>query len=133
VRPQVCRTLERDTDSGRELAALAALLDAAYQQTAGNMPTNIAVTVVAHTGDGSVNLSPLDKLDEPASLTTLQHTLAAMLPQVDLPDVVLDIHTLTGFAAAFTHLSERRARVDDLHLSICAVSSDAFFLGAVMN
>ncbi len=47
--------------------------------------------------------------------------LTAMLPQVDLPDAVLDIHAPTGFADAFTHVSEQHARADDLHLSICAV------------
>ena len=121
MRPQVCRTLGRDTDGERELTALATLLDAAYQQTIGNLPTNPAVTIVAAAGDRSITLTPLDKLDEPTSLTALQHTITTMLPHIDLPDAILDIHALTGFADAFTHLSENRARTTDLHLSICAV------------
>jgi TnpA family transposase len=121
VRSQVCRTLGRDTDGAHEVADLTTLLDAAYQQTADNLPANTAVTISAEAGDVSAQLTLLDKLDEPTSLTRLQHMLAGMLPRIDLPDAVLDIHALTGFADAFTHLSEQRARADDLHLSICAV------------
>lgn len=34
---------------------------------------------------------------------------------------MLEIQQKTGFAAAFTHLSEQKARVKDLDISICAV------------
>jgi hypothetical protein len=44
-----------------------------------------------------------------------------MLPRVDLPEVLLEINARTGFAAEFTHLSQTTARVEDLHISICAV------------
>ena len=43
------------------------------------------------------------------------------LPHADLPEVLLEIHRRTGFANDFTHVSEAEARVDDLHISICAV------------
>jgi hypothetical protein len=44
-----------------------------------------------------------------------------LLPRVDLPDAILEIHALTGFADEFAHISEGRGRVEDLALSICAV------------
>ena len=44
-----------------------------------------------------------------------------MLPRVDLPDAILEINALTGFADEFAHISEGRGRVEDLTLSICAV------------
>jgi hypothetical protein len=66
-------------------------------------------------------LSPLDKLDEPASLITLSAKVSGMLPRVDLPELILEVSARTGFADAFTHISERTARAADLHVSICAV------------
>jgi len=43
------------------------------------------------------------------------------MPKVGLPDVLLEIMTRTGFAQAFTHLSERQAKVDNFEISLCAV------------
>lgn len=65
--------------------------------------------------------APLDKLVDPPSLITLKRLVAAMLPKVDLPEVMLEINARTGFTKEFTHLSQANSRVDDLHISICAV------------
>jgi len=46
-------------------------------------------------------VSPLDKLDEPDSLILLRERVNALIPQVDLPDALLEIHGLTGFADQF--------------------------------
>ena len=43
------------------------------------------------------------------------------MPRVDLPELLLEMHARTGFAAKFTHASERGARAGDLSTSICAV------------
>jgi TnpA family transposase len=51
----------------------------------------------------------------------LTEKVTSLLPRVDLPDALLEIHVLTGFADEFSHLSEADARVEDLALSICAV------------
>jgi TnpA family transposase len=51
----------------------------------------------------------------------LREAVFARLPRVDLPEVLLEIHARTGFAHAFTHLSEDAARVGDLPISVCAV------------
>ena len=72
-------------------------------------------------GKDRLSLTPLDKLDEPLSLVTLREQVESLLPRVDLPDAILEIHALTGFADEFTHISEGRGRVGDLALSICAV------------
>jgi hypothetical protein len=66
-------------------------------------------------------LSPLDKLDDPASLIELRKKVASMLPRVDLPELILEIAARTGFTDAFTHISERTARATDLRISLCAV------------
>ena len=43
-----------------------------------------------------------------------------MLPQVDLPELLLEVNAWTGFAHAFTHVSETRSRIPDLPTSVCA-------------
>ncbi len=47
--------------------------------------------------------------------------MAARLPRVDLPDILLEVAERTGFAKAFTHVSEKNARAEGLTLSLCAV------------
>jgi TnpA family transposase len=66
-------------------------------------------------------LYPLDKLDESLSGLTLREQVRMLLPRVDLPELLLEIHARTGFANEFTHISEGTARVADLPLSLCAV------------
>ena len=44
--------------------------------------------------------SALDKLEEPASLVALKAAIAARLPRVDLPELLLEMHARTGFAAS---------------------------------
>ena len=66
-------------------------------------------------------LTPLDKLDEPPSLVALRAEVKSRMPRVDLPEILLEIAARTGFAEAFTHLTERTARAADLTTSLCAV------------
>ena len=63
----------------------------------------------------------IDQLEEPASLIALRQAVSDRLPQVDLPELLLEIDARTGFAGAFTHASEAEARAGDLRASVCAV------------
>ncbi len=117
ARPSICRTLGLSTDARAEVARLAGRLDAAYRDTAANLPENAAVQV-----DGNdLVLSALDKLEEPASLVALRAAIAVRLPRVDLPELLLEMHARTSFAAKFTHASEGGARAGDVATSLCAV------------
>jgi TnpA family transposase len=121
VRAQVCRTLDRSPSPDEELEALRRELDEAYRRTAENLPANTAVRIESVNGHDTLVLTSLDKLDEPPSLVALRDQVADLLPQVDLPEVILEINALTGFADEFTHLSEGNARIRDLSTSVCAV------------
>jgi hypothetical protein len=88
---------------------------------AANFPHNPAVRIESCNGQDRLVLSPLDKLDEPPSLSALRAAIAARLPRVDLPDLLLEIAERTHFAKAFTHVSEGTAQVKGLTLSLCAV------------
>ena len=111
----------RQATAAAELEALRRQLDEAYRRTADNLPANSAVRIEVGRGTRLLTLTPLDKLDEPASLWTLRQAVADLLPRVDLPEVLLEIQAWTNFAEAFTHVSEGEARVTDLAVSLCAV------------
>ena len=121
MRPQVCRALGRQESPEPELHALAQQLETAYQRTVANFSTNDAVRVEQVDGRDTLTVTGLDKLEEPPSLLALRDQVQALLPRVDLPEVLLEIHARTGFANEFTHLSEGAARVADLPASLCAV------------
>jgi len=120
-RPQVCRALGHELDPTAELAALGRRLDDAYRRTAANLDGNTAVRIERQGGRDTLVLSPLDKLDEPPSLRRLRAEVDVRLPHLDLPELLLEIHGVTGFADAFTHLSEGNARAEGLATSVCAV------------
>ncbi len=123
TRPMICRTLGQPTDAQTALATLSSRLDAAYRHVAARLPGNTAVRVVPRLDDGrdELVLTALDRWEEPASLVALRAAVAARLPRVDLPEVLLEIAARTGFADKFTHFSEREARAADLTTSLCAV------------
>ena len=122
ARPAVCRSLGVSASGPDEVARMAARLDSAYRDAATRLPENASVRIeTAVDGTPSLSLSALDKLEEPPSLVALRADVAARMPRVDLPELLLEMHARTGFAAEFTHASERGARAGDLPTSICAV------------
>ncbi|WHX18529.1 Tn3 family transposase [Streptomyces malaysiensis subsp. malaysiensis] len=54
-------------------------------------------------------------------LTWLKATAEAMLPRIDLPDLLFEVHSWTGFLDAFGHVSERRTRMEGLLVSLVAL------------
>ena len=122
ARPELCAGLNLDVDPQQALERLGAQLDGAYRQTAERLPANVALQIAEIAGADRPDLSKLEALDEPEQLSTLRATTTAMLPaRVAFSEVLLEVCRWTGFADAFTHLSEGLARAEDLHISICAV------------
>ena len=123
VRPQVCRTLQRETDAESELQTLSQHLEKAYQQTASRLSANAAVTITQQNGKSKLTLSGLDKLDEPARLVRLRAQVEALLPRVDLPDLLLEIQQRTGFYGRVPS-SHRgwNAPSGDAHQRLCGVN-----------
>jgi TnpA family transposase len=120
VRPQLCRSLGRSTRPEEELYRMRTQLDEAYRRTGENLEENVAVRIEQKKGRDRLVLSPLDKLDESPSLLRLRDQVDALMPRVDLPEVLLEVQAWTGFADAFTHVSEGRARAEGLSTSVCA-------------
>ncbi len=119
ARLTVCRSLDRTPDAEAELGDLAARLDRAWRQVATNLPDNPAARIERRNDRDELVVSPLDKLERPPSLIALQSAISARIPKIDLPDVMLEAAARSGFADAFTHVSERHARVEDFTTSLC--------------
>jgi TnpA family transposase len=121
ARPAVCRTLGVSQVAAEEIKRLTDRLDQAYRSVTADLPHNTSVRIEHNdTGDELV-LTGLDRIDESDSLIALRNAVAARLPRVDLPELLLEIHARTGFASEFTHASEADARAGDLATSVCAI------------
>jgi TnpA family transposase len=122
VRPHVLRILQREQSPATALGQLRANLDATYRRVSAGLPSNTSVRLERNDeGKTGIVLSGLDSLPDSPSLIDLRKRVRALLPRVDLPEALLEIHARTGFADCFTHISEGAARVADLHVSVCAV------------
>ncbi|WP_436841840.1 Tn3 family transposase [Streptomyces syringium] len=68
-----------------------------------------------------LNVDRLGALGEPKSLRWLRRTTAAMLPKIDLPDLLFEVDSWTGFLDAFVHLGDGRTRMENLKTSLVAL------------
>ena len=117
----VCQSLGHPVLSQDAIANLTQQMDATYKKVAANFDKNSSVKIDHSGKHPTLTITNLDKLEEPPSLTLLSNKVTGLLPQVDLTELILEIHAHTGFANEFTHVSESNARADDLPISICAV------------
>jgi len=82
----VLTALGLPADPGQLLASQARLLDSAYREAAGRVAAGTGVSVDR---DGRLHVAALKAIPEPPSLTDLRKRVEAMLPRVDLPEVIL--------------------------------------------
>lgn len=93
-------------------------LDAALRHVAGRL---IANTEVSIDEQGRLHAGKIDAVPDPPSLTDLRRRCEAMLPRVDIGEVVLEVMSWQPeFAAAFIPASGGQARLDDLGVSVAA-------------
>ena len=104
ARPVICRSLGYSPDPKPVLAALAEELDCTYRAVEGGLPNNPDVSFETVNGKQEMSLGALDKIEDPQSLTDLRAAIAQRMPRVDLPEVLFEIATRTGFLDAFTGL-----------------------------
>lgn len=97
----------------------ATALETAYRELAARLGEDTPASIDA---DGKLHVAALDTKAEPASLVDLRRRVEAMIPRVDLPELVTEVMSWhPGFTEAFTHTSGNEARVADLGLSVAAV------------
>ncbi|MGH9123882.1 MAG: Tn3 family transposase [Acidimicrobiales bacterium] len=113
----VLTALSLPEDPDDLLAEHARVLDGAYREVAGRLD-NEALRV---DDDGRIHVERLQAVPEPASLVELRRQVNAMLPRVDLPEVILEVMAWEPrFVASFTAASGGQSRLGDLHVSIAA-------------
>jgi hypothetical protein len=118
IRADVLTTLSLPENPDVLLAEHARTLDAAYREVAGRLAVNTEVRV---DDAGKIHLPGVKAVEEPPSLVDLRSRTTAMLPRVDLPEVVLEgMSWVPGLAGAFTAVSGGRSRLEDLPTSIAA-------------
>ncbi|MFI9824565.1 Tn3 family transposase [Streptomyces sp. NPDC052013] len=118
ARPTVLASLGLPGEAGEHLAARAGLLDGTYREVAGRLPDNAQIVF---DDDGRLHFAALEPEPEPASLLDLRAAVNAMLPRVDLPEVLLEVFSWTGADQAFTSVTGGEARLKDLHVTIAAL------------
>lgn len=63
-------------------------------------------------------MEKLGALGESESLAWLRAACQAMLPRIDLPELLLEVHAWTGFLDAYVHLADISTRMIDLPASL---------------
>jgi len=103
-------------------------LDHAYREVAARLGPEAKVTVDE---EGKLHVGALQAIPDPASLVALRRLLAAMVPRVSVPEVILEVMTWhPGFVRAFTSVSGGRTRLADLEVTIAAcLSAHAMNIG----
>ena len=111
--------LDLPAEPGRLLAEHAARLDEMYREVASRLDSDAPATIDA---TGKLHLAALVAVPDPPSLIDLRRRVEAMMPKIDLPELVLEVMSWhPGFIESFTHVSGNDARVADLGLSVAAV------------
>jgi hypothetical protein len=126
VREDVLAGLSLQDPVEEHLAALVKALDAAWRRMADRLAEAgdaAKVEIVIPEGGGRAKLSveKLGQIGEGPSLTWLRETTDAMLPRIDLPDLLFEVHSWTRFLDAFTHVSTRSTRMKALTTSLVAL------------
>jgi len=118
AKPAVLTALSLPAAPDDLLAEHARTLDAAYRAVGGRLAANTAIGLDA---EGQLHIERLEALEEPASLIELRRDVNALLPRVDLPEVILEVMSWEpGFVAAFIAASGGQTRLADLHVTIAA-------------
>lgn len=71
--------------------------------------------------DGRLHFAALQPEPEPVSLIDLRKAVEAIMPRVDLPEVLLEVFSWTGADQAFTSITGGEARLKDLHVTVAAL------------
>jgi len=120
-RDQACEALALDTDPAKVVAQLGQVLDQAWRRTANGFDANPDFRIEHRDGADRVVVSPLDAMEEPASLVSLRAMVEALLPEVEIADVPLEVHGWTGFLDEYTHISGSPSRAAGLDETLSAL------------
>ncbi|WSR19019.1 Tn3 family transposase [Streptomyces sp. NBC_00853] len=117
--------LSLDEDAEQHLRELTEVLDATWKQMAERLEeagTGAKISIeVQPNGRAKLNVEKLHALGEPKSLAWLRGRVEKMLPKIDLPDLLFEVHSWIGFLDAFVHLGDGKTRMKDLTTPVVAL------------
>ncbi|GAA0899537.1 hypothetical protein GCM10009574_084450 [Streptomyces asiaticus] len=121
----VLAALSLDMPVEEHLADLVRGLDAGWKQLLERLeeagPAAKVTIEVQDNGRAKLNVDKLGALGEPKSLASLRKRVEKMLPKIDLPDLLFEVHFWTGFLDVFVHLGDGTTRMKDLATSLVAL------------
>lgn len=117
-RDTVLRALSLQGDPRPHLRELAEVLDDAYKQVAAGLATNTSVSITG----GKLQMSRLAAEPEPDGFAAVHAAVSAMMPRIDYPELLLEVHTHTGMFDRFTHITGSHVRRDDLDITLAALT-----------
>ena len=120
-RDTLCEELALDPEPTTIVDQLTTSLDAAWRRTAEGYAANPDLRIEHRHGRDEIVLSPLDADAEPASLIALRANVEALLPEVEIADLPLEVHGWTGFLDEYTHMSGTETREPGLPESLSAL------------
>ncbi|WAG43608.1 Tn3 family transposase (plasmid) [Clostridium estertheticum] len=121
VKSKVLSTLGWSSNAEESLNPLKKNLDTTFKNTIKNWDDNPDVRVEMVKGKEKIVLSLINRLEEPKSLILLKKQVESLMPNTDLPGLLMEINALTRFTDQFTHISQGNSRIKDLSVSICAI------------
>ena len=114
AKPAVLTALSLPATPDDLLAGHARTLDGAYRAVGARLEANTAVGLDS---EGQLHIERLEALEEPASLIELRRDVNALLPRVDLPEVILEV---MSWEPRFVAASGGQTRLADVHVTIAA-------------
>jgi hypothetical protein len=103
---QVRGALELPATAEGYLRRLAGELDTAYRNAATALDEHPDLVWLEHDHRRDrLHVTRLDAIEEGESTVELRDHLHALLPRVDLPELLVEVDHWTGFSDEFTHLS----------------------------
>jgi TnpA family transposase len=119
ARESLMDSLQLPEDPTELLAECAAELDAMWR----HMAARAAAGQITVDGQGRVHAAALKAVPEPPSLVELRDRCQAMMPQVDIGELILEVMGWhPEFTASYTHVSGGGTRIsEDLDITLAAV------------
>ena len=118
ARAPVLNALQLPVEPDALLADDAATLDETWRQVGATLASDVGVSVDV---EGRLHTAAIDAIPDPPSLGELRRRCEAMLPRVDVGELILEVMSWQpGFVQAFTAASGGETRLADLHVSIAA-------------
>ncbi|WP_327028321.1 Tn3 family transposase [Micromonospora sp. NBC_01740] len=136
VRGEVLAGLGLTAPVEEHLAEYATTLDAGWRLLAQRIeeagPDASVRVPDGDTGRTRLSVQRLEKLGDPPSLVDLHRRVDAMMPIVDLPELLMDVHSWTGMLDAYTHVGGLATRMEQLPVTVAGLLvADACNVGLV--